>query len=631
MKKTLFLTCLWLLWAQMGNSQAPSNLLPAQQHLQLVNAEWLKYTELAPVETVSFNTDAGRIQLHLNLVVEHLRSKSAALTSEQLYQRERLLDTLQHYARQGVFPINLYHEGRRPYFIDHRNTHCAVGYLMKASGHGDLAQRISQEHNYDYVADIETEGLMEWAQQHGFALDELAWIQPSYPDIRKTVSIGGGVSGEVKALEEVYLNGQTGILVTGDFDSIGTTYCNGIGFYANGNWQCLDEGIDGSTGFIEPGYSGEVTVCGDYTYNGKQYPVAVHKEGIGWTFPEKPKDADMIGTSSFYYWGTYTTYYFPEKDLTELWKKTMEEEFIHVMDIKGSINDVTSYERTINGHRNTTIVYGGAFSQIKASGTDEWMESNSLFFLTDIGSEVPFIVPSKEKVQDTVLTLQGDERVIYIGGTCKNGAIDYQKNCVLKLLDTLLIPLVRTDSIYGSLEKCPCRINGLAFSDDGTLVFGGKFQVASRAISSGLGEYDPLREEFDSYRNVKGHVNAIARMHTGYMAFGGSFDVGHSYRTSSRLNNLGQTYDEVGIDDRQASSLALYPNPATNALSIQLKNKDRIERIQIKSINGQVLQETQGQGNSSLQIQLVDLSSGLYLTEVTTHEGQVWVQKLMIR
>ena len=42
---------------------------------------------------------------------------------------------------------------------------------MRMSGFNDLAQNISQEHNYDYIADIKTIGVPEWAQNHGFLLE----------------------------------------------------------------------------------------------------------------------------------------------------------------------------------------------------------------------------------------------------------------------------------------------------------------------------------------------------------------------------------------------------------------------------------------------------------------------------
>ena len=43
-------------------------------------------------------------------------------------KRHDLLASLEEYAGQQVFPQNIYHAHRQPYFIDHKGTHCAVGH-----------------------------------------------------------------------------------------------------------------------------------------------------------------------------------------------------------------------------------------------------------------------------------------------------------------------------------------------------------------------------------------------------------------------------------------------------------------------------------------------------------------------
>jgi len=43
-----------------------------------------------------------------------------------------------------------------------------------------LAKKISAEFNFDYVKNIKTDGLLEWASTAGFTVDELKLIQPTY-------------------------------------------------------------------------------------------------------------------------------------------------------------------------------------------------------------------------------------------------------------------------------------------------------------------------------------------------------------------------------------------------------------------------------------------------------------------
>jgi triosephosphate isomerase len=48
----------------------------------------------------------------------------------------------------GVSQVIIGHSERRPYFIDHKGVHCAVGYLMLASGNNKLALQIQKEQNF---------------------------------------------------------------------------------------------------------------------------------------------------------------------------------------------------------------------------------------------------------------------------------------------------------------------------------------------------------------------------------------------------------------------------------------------------------------------------------------------------
>lgn len=153
--------------------------------LCLLNKEWLNNKIDVPLlyETVLIKTDQELIQLHLSLVETTLRSKDVFhLTREQRKKRSECLDILSVYWQRGVFPVNLYHSERTPYFIDHLGTACAVGHLVIETGYGNFAKQIQNENNYGYIHDLNKQYpvLSEWAFIHGFSMDELAWIQPTY-------------------------------------------------------------------------------------------------------------------------------------------------------------------------------------------------------------------------------------------------------------------------------------------------------------------------------------------------------------------------------------------------------------------------------------------------------------------
>jgi len=134
------------------------------------------------LETKYFKDWEDLIQLHLQLVEEHLRTKEMShLAFEQQQKRKKGLDILNAYWKGKQFPQNIHHSGQIvPYFIDDFNTACAVGHVLRETGSVTLAERIQQENNYAYLEDMPYDELLTWATEYGFEEEELRWIQPTY-------------------------------------------------------------------------------------------------------------------------------------------------------------------------------------------------------------------------------------------------------------------------------------------------------------------------------------------------------------------------------------------------------------------------------------------------------------------
>lgn len=150
-----------------------------------INKEWLNNKiDLALLDdTDLIKTDQELIQLHLSLVEMTLRNKNVShLSFAQKEKRNQSLDILNAYWKKGIFPVNLYHSERTPYFMDHLGTACAVGQLVIETGFGDFAKQIQSTNNYGYIRDLGEQFplLNQWAFFYGFSIDELAWIQPTY-------------------------------------------------------------------------------------------------------------------------------------------------------------------------------------------------------------------------------------------------------------------------------------------------------------------------------------------------------------------------------------------------------------------------------------------------------------------
>ena len=152
------------------------------QQLCQFNENWKKYEHKAPKgEAQIFNNDKEYIQAHLSSVLPILRNNPVShLNAEQLTNRMQLIDVLDDYRIVGQFPINYYRQERIPVFIDEHDTHCAVGYLLKESGHGAMAKEIAASNNYAWLKNIHHTDFSEWQIKSGFSIEELKLIQGAY-------------------------------------------------------------------------------------------------------------------------------------------------------------------------------------------------------------------------------------------------------------------------------------------------------------------------------------------------------------------------------------------------------------------------------------------------------------------
>lgn len=129
--------------------------------------------------------DSIRIQTHLEYVEGVLRNRPTDhLTTEQVNNRQKYLDLLNEYIALGEFPHNDGHpDNRRPTFVSENGHICAVGWLVKQTSGSEIVQEINSEYKYDYIQDIDHPVFLEWADQSGFTIEELAMIQPAYGPI----------------------------------------------------------------------------------------------------------------------------------------------------------------------------------------------------------------------------------------------------------------------------------------------------------------------------------------------------------------------------------------------------------------------------------------------------------------
>src|SRR5688572_12179825 len=122
------------------------------------------------------------VAAHLTNVEGELRERDvSALSASQRAWRAQLIERLHDYRVRGVFPRNTDLPYETPVFVDRFGTHCAMGYLIAASGRHDIVARIAMTRNFAYVAELADDpALVRWLDEHGFTAEEAARVQPTY-------------------------------------------------------------------------------------------------------------------------------------------------------------------------------------------------------------------------------------------------------------------------------------------------------------------------------------------------------------------------------------------------------------------------------------------------------------------
>lgn len=141
------------------------------------DSSWLTTRGALP----DYKTDeTERISTHLNFVLERLKG-SAAQSHPRSAKRKESIELLEEYIALGEFPSAFSFDAlRTPCFIDDVGNICAVGFLIEKTVGRREAERINELYRFNYLADMDDEGLQTWQASSGLSMTELAMIQPAY-------------------------------------------------------------------------------------------------------------------------------------------------------------------------------------------------------------------------------------------------------------------------------------------------------------------------------------------------------------------------------------------------------------------------------------------------------------------
>ncbi|MGJ8683006.1 MAG: T9SS type A sorting domain-containing protein [Nonlabens sp.] len=93
------------------------------------------------------------------------------------------------------------------------------------------------------------------------------------------------------------------------------------------------------------------------------------------------------------------------------------------------------------------------------------------------------------------------------------------------------------------------------------------------------------------------------------------------------FDNFSLTASTASIDDFSIANVKMYPNPASDVLTIETTNGMNIATVEVFDILGKEIMNTPLQNNT---LNVSELTQGLYLVKMTSDEGTSISQKLVI-
>ncbi len=581
--------------------------------LSEVNKCWTEQTDIHVLNYPEYieRNDREWIRIHLELVEQTLRSRSTVhLTQEQKANRQAALDHLNEYWHTGAFPINDKYAERTPIFIDDYDNFCAVGYLVKATGHEDVSRMIASKTNLAYVREMNYPELFAWADNYGFTVDELAWIQPGYGPYSFTKAIGKGTNGNVY---ELFVNSTNDkLFVGGDFTMVDSTInSSGVAYLTESNdvytWHGMGSGVKGTVHTIVE-FDNKIFVAGAIDSAGG-LPVnnVAYWDGTGWhaagctygtVYDMVIHNNELYAVGDFDVCAALPDINFAKWDTTfKIWQQ--------IPAPLGRINTVEVI--------NNTFYLGGKFVlQNDTMTAIKWDVTNGYTKFNN--------TPENE-----VTDFQKFDNDIYVTS----------KQTDTTNIDTILhklngntwetayyMPFVMKP--FMPIEYAP-TYNTMCVDND-TLLIGGLFlhgginfaasQVRRIAKHSGANDF-----------SVDSTINKIVKFKNAIIA-GGLFRKGNQ---NDRLNGIcTRVYNPtawVSNVTHNNIQFSIYPNPAKSNITIE--NNFNASELRLYDIQGRLISSYTVESKKTT-IALPEIAAGTYIAEISNAEGLSATERLII-
>lgn len=576
----------------------------AYEKLCEVNKCWTEQPDVNQLAYPEYDNRGERewIRTHLALVEQTLRARSTShLSAQQQANRLNALAHLNQYWHEGNFPVNDQYNYRTPIFIDKYDNFCAVGYLVKATGYEHVSRKIAAQTNLAYVREMNYPELFAWANDYGFTVDELAWIQPGYGWVSYAKPMGKGTDGEVyelyvdKAGDKLYVGGNFGkvdsTIVAGNIAYI--TEQGGI--YT---WHNMGTGLPG-------------TVYAITEFNNKIYAAGSFASG-----------------SCVAYWDDTAWQYIGcigpvVKDLIVYNNELYAVGDFNVCAALSEVNfakwNGTNWQQipALEGHVNTAhikddkLILGGYFT-FSGNNTNIIMWDNTNGFST-------YSSPIKNEVKD----IETHKGILFV--SCK------------ATVDTIgLVSSLGNDmawhpvASYIDAAHDVMSYNSLCTAGD-NLYTGGDFYdsitISPGAPCNHFGMVLYPAAISGDYFAVDSAVNVLVRYKSKMIA-GGKFD--NDYTKKTALNSIALHSGMVNVKNivTDNNTINIFPNPIKSSGVLAVENNMNATYFRLYDITGKLVMSA-GISTDN-KVKLHDMPAGNYIAELSNIIGEKAVNKIVI-
>ncbi len=613
---------------------APDSPAPLYEHLYEINKEWTKYrTHLPHNALVHFQNDQQRIQCHLSLVIKTLREHTPdGFSASALAARQQLLDGLQDYAELGQFPQNIGHAHRQPYFVDHLNTACAVGHLIRLSGNTALVDRIQKEANFAYIRELlHYSELHTWSKQHGFTTDELAWIQPGYWPISQTwyqVGNNGGVEGKVNVM--LANPTDTWLYYAGSFSTIDGESCQNIAAWDGSVWNTLGDGLDGEIYDLDFDTNGRLYAAGEFTVPGSpEIKNLAYLENSEWhgfnstAFDGPIYTIEVIESDLIYIGGDFIY----DNSIAYLAKVNMETGSVQNQtsdfSVDGPVKDLLWYENQ--------LYVAGFFSEVAAESSNPDNPPTATSGLGIWQLATPNVPGSWVNVFESTLshvscvTVQEDKIIVGNGRAVEEFSFDYSM-CIFE--NDTIVSTVHDFILIDSADSLN-HFRGFIEHDNRIIAYGNIFR-ANFDISMGI--YLPIQPggAFHEGTATNGTVDAAASFQGQLYLTGNFTSIGMEQFS---INHMAYSpFDGIVVNTEEVSeeaSLRLFNNGEQIQVEATAQTKDT--EITIYNVQGQVIaQHLLPAYTENMVFPIPDWSSSIYFYQLSQNGRSIQSGKLGI-